>query len=60
MYAIGRLLESLLPDGTADDDLRLLVEVATAVEAHVETLGAGHPDTRRLATLSRTPLAGGD
>ena len=46
--------------GVGLDDLRLLIEVATAVDPHVETLGASHPDTQRLATLSRTPLAGGD
>jgi serine/threonine-protein kinase len=42
----------------ADPEAQAAIE--EALEAHVETLGASHPDTQRLVALSRTPLAGSD
>ena len=56
VYAIGRLLDSLLPAGAADAELRLLIEVATAEDSEQRYANARNLADDLQAWLEKRPM----
>lgn len=56
VYAIGRLLETLLPEGTSDKELRLLIDVATASDPERRYANARNLADDLQAWLEKRPM----